>query len=155
ETLPGDQRAVFLLRVRHEMPVREIAHILCVPEGTVKSRFHHAVRKLRAYVDEKDGHSSKENDDDDLFGSTPAPDRARVRRARYRPGDAGEPAPARLSGVRRGRSASARAEEFGAPGDARRFADAAGADRRGTAAFASTRARRPKAAGPRLRRRRG
>jgi len=80
--LPGDQRAVFLLRLRHEMPVREVAHVLCVPEGTVKSRFHHAVRKLRALIDEMDGNPGKENNHDPLFGSAGRPDRARVRRSR-------------------------------------------------------------------------
>jgi RNA polymerase sigma-70 factor (ECF subfamily) len=48
--LSDDQRAVFLLRARHAMDVRAIAHILCVPEGTVKSRLHHAVRKLRDFA---------------------------------------------------------------------------------------------------------
>jgi RNA polymerase sigma factor (sigma-70 family) len=52
KALPDEQRAVLLLRVRDGMEVREIARTLCVPEGTVKSRIHHAVRKLREFVDE-------------------------------------------------------------------------------------------------------
>ena len=48
--LSEDQRAVFLLRARHAMDTRAIADILCGPEGTVKSRLHHAVRKLRDFV---------------------------------------------------------------------------------------------------------
>ena len=46
--LSDDQRAVVLMRVRGEMSLAEIATALQVPEGTVKSRLHHAVRRLRA-----------------------------------------------------------------------------------------------------------
>lgn len=46
-SLPDDQRAVMLLRVRREMSLREIGEVLAVPEGTVKSRIHYAVRRLR------------------------------------------------------------------------------------------------------------
>ena len=46
-SLPDDQRAVMLLRIRRGMGIREIAGILSVPEGTVKSRIHYAVRRLR------------------------------------------------------------------------------------------------------------
>ena len=82
ETLPADQRAVFLLRVRHDLAVREIAAILCVPEGTVKSRFHHAVRKLRDHVERRECPESEENRHDGLCGGASGADRARVRRAR-------------------------------------------------------------------------
>jgi len=47
--LPHDQRAVFLLRARG-MELREIAETLNVPVGTVKSRIHHAVQKLQAFI---------------------------------------------------------------------------------------------------------
>jgi RNA polymerase sigma-70 factor (ECF subfamily) len=50
--LPDEHRAVLLLRVRREMEVRDVARVLGVPEGTVKSRLHHAVRKLRAQMRE-------------------------------------------------------------------------------------------------------
>jgi RNA polymerase sigma-70 factor (ECF subfamily) len=50
-TLPDEQRATLLLRVRDGMPLREIAHALCIPEGTVKSRIHHAVRSLKEFVE--------------------------------------------------------------------------------------------------------
>ena len=50
--LPEEQRAVLLLRVHGEMEVREIARTLGIPEGTVKSRMHHAVRKLRGFMEE-------------------------------------------------------------------------------------------------------
>jgi RNA polymerase sigma-70 factor, ECF subfamily len=49
--LPDEQRAALLLRIQDEMSVRDVARVLHVPEGTVKSRIHHAVRKLRAFVD--------------------------------------------------------------------------------------------------------
>ncbi|MFH1277292.1 MAG: RNA polymerase sigma factor [Candidatus Eisenbacteria bacterium] len=54
ETLPDDHRAVLLLRVREGMPVAEIARTLRIPLGTVKSRMHYGVRKLRAYLEEED-----------------------------------------------------------------------------------------------------
>ena len=46
--LPDDQRVVVMMRIRGEMSLAEIATALRVPEGTVKSRLHHAVRRLRA-----------------------------------------------------------------------------------------------------------
>jgi RNA polymerase sigma-70 factor (ECF subfamily) len=46
-SLPDDQRAVVLLRVRDGMSLEEIARTMCVPVGTVKSRLHHAIRRLR------------------------------------------------------------------------------------------------------------
>ena len=49
--LPAEQRTVLLLRLREEMDLGEIARTLGIPEGTVKSRIHHAVRKLREYAD--------------------------------------------------------------------------------------------------------
>jgi RNA polymerase sigma-70 factor (ECF subfamily) len=52
--IPDDQRAVLLLRVRDGMGIEEIARVLCVPEGTVKSRIHYGVRKLRALLEQRD-----------------------------------------------------------------------------------------------------
>ncbi|MFN8586749.1 MAG: RNA polymerase sigma factor [Candidatus Eisenbacteria bacterium] len=52
ERLPDDQRVVLLLRVREDMPIAMIAHVIGVPEGTIKSRLHHAVRKLRLSVEQ-------------------------------------------------------------------------------------------------------
>lgn len=49
--LPEEHRAVLLLRVQGEMDIRDIARTLGIPEGTVKSRMHHAVRKLRHYME--------------------------------------------------------------------------------------------------------
>lgn len=47
ERLPDAQREVLLMRAVDEMSVAEIALALGVPEGTVKSRMHHAVAALR------------------------------------------------------------------------------------------------------------
>jgi RNA polymerase sigma-70 factor (ECF subfamily) len=48
EALPEGQREVLLMRVVDGMSVREIARALSVPEGTVKSRLHHALAALRS-----------------------------------------------------------------------------------------------------------
>lgn len=46
-TLPAALRSVFVLRAAHDLSVREVAAILHVPEGTVKTRFFRARRRLR------------------------------------------------------------------------------------------------------------
>jgi len=45
--LPEIQRAVVLLFYYHDMPQEEIANILGIPKGTVKSRLHNALKKLK------------------------------------------------------------------------------------------------------------
>ncbi len=45
--LPDEQRAVLSLHYLDEMGVREIARVLGVSEGTVKSRLHHARNRLK------------------------------------------------------------------------------------------------------------
>jgi len=45
--LPVNQRMVFLLKVDQGLTYDEIASVLRCPGGTAKSRFHHAVRRLR------------------------------------------------------------------------------------------------------------
>jgi len=45
--LTGDMRAVVVMSVYQGFKYREIARILGVPEGTVKSRMFHALRKLK------------------------------------------------------------------------------------------------------------
>jgi RNA polymerase sigma-70 factor, ECF subfamily len=45
--LPETQRAVILLYYYHDMPQEEIADILGIPKGTVKSRLHTAIKKLK------------------------------------------------------------------------------------------------------------
>ena len=46
--LPVDQRETLLLRFVEDMTLNEIAQALDVPLGTVKSRLHHALAKLKA-----------------------------------------------------------------------------------------------------------
>ena len=46
-SLPEAQREVLMLRFVDGMPLGEIAAALGLPLGTVKTRIHHAVRKLR------------------------------------------------------------------------------------------------------------
>ncbi|MEO2094029.1 MAG: RNA polymerase sigma factor [bacterium] len=50
-TLSEGQRLVFELGVLQELPYAEISALLEIPEGTVKSRMHHALRKLRAAIE--------------------------------------------------------------------------------------------------------
>ncbi len=44
--LPEAQRAVVVLRCFHDLAEEEVAAILAVPRGTVKSRFHNAMERL-------------------------------------------------------------------------------------------------------------
>ncbi len=46
-SLPEAQREVLMLRFVDGLPLEEIARALDIPLGTVKTRVHHAVRKLR------------------------------------------------------------------------------------------------------------
>ncbi len=48
QTLPGDMREAVVLRYFMDLPLRRIAKILCVPEGTVNSRLHYARLALAA-----------------------------------------------------------------------------------------------------------
>jgi len=48
QTLPTDQREVFLLRTKAELPFKEIAAVQGTSINTVLARMHYAVRKLRA-----------------------------------------------------------------------------------------------------------
>ncbi|MET7514987.1 sigma-70 family RNA polymerase sigma factor [Streptomyces sp. NPDC005480] len=52
DELPDPQRQVVVLRFYADLPVRAIADELGIPEGTVKSRLHTAVRMLRARLRE-------------------------------------------------------------------------------------------------------
>ena len=45
--LPAPQREVLELRLRHDLSYEEIAAVLEIPLGTVRSRIHYAMRKLR------------------------------------------------------------------------------------------------------------
>jgi RNA polymerase sigma-70 factor, ECF subfamily len=53
--LPDGQREVVLMRVVDEMAVAEIAAALGIPEGTVKSRLHHAIRALQGILQSDEG----------------------------------------------------------------------------------------------------
>lgn len=46
DELPDEKREVFRLVHDAEMEIREVADALAIPEGTVKSRLHHARRRL-------------------------------------------------------------------------------------------------------------
>ena len=47
EALPDEQREVFLLREVSNLPFKEIAEIVGVPENTVKSRMRYALERLQ------------------------------------------------------------------------------------------------------------
>ena len=59
-TLPDDLRECVALRYFADLPLDEIASAQEIPVGTVKSRLHGAVKKLRAALDEsgyeREGH---------------------------------------------------------------------------------------------------
>jgi RNA polymerase sigma-70 factor (ECF subfamily) len=46
-----DQRAVVVLHHYLDLPIDEVADVVGVPAGTVRSRLHHAMRGLRAALD--------------------------------------------------------------------------------------------------------
>ncbi len=46
EELPMEKRTVFHLIYQNEMATRQVAQTLGIPEGTVKSRLHYAIRHL-------------------------------------------------------------------------------------------------------------
>jgi RNA polymerase sigma-70 factor (ECF subfamily) len=48
--LPSDQKRVILMRYFSGMTVQETARLLGCPEGTVKSRVHHALRRIRQHI---------------------------------------------------------------------------------------------------------
>jgi len=45
--LPDIQRAVILLYYYHDMTYEEISQVLAIPQGTVKSRLHRAIKHLK------------------------------------------------------------------------------------------------------------
>lgn len=50
--LPDKQRAVVLLAYYEDLPMHDIALILEIPAGTVKSRLHHAMNALKKELEE-------------------------------------------------------------------------------------------------------
>ncbi|MBX3024421.1 sigma-70 family RNA polymerase sigma factor [bacterium] len=53
--LPDGQREVVALRYLHDLSEDDVASILGIPRGTVKSRLHHAIATLNALVRGEDG----------------------------------------------------------------------------------------------------
>jgi RNA polymerase sigma-70 factor (ECF subfamily) len=52
DELPDEQREVFLMREVSNLPFKEIAEIVGVPENTVKSRMRYALERLQAALSE-------------------------------------------------------------------------------------------------------
>ncbi len=53
--LPEKQRLTLLLRIQGDRKFEEIADIMHCSLGTAKANYHHAVKKLKALMGEKDG----------------------------------------------------------------------------------------------------
>ena len=54
-SLPVEHRIVIALRYYRDLPVEEIASRLDIPAGTVGSRLHYALKRLRAAIEAPDG----------------------------------------------------------------------------------------------------
>lgn len=50
QSLPEKQRVVFSLRYYDEMPYEEMAKVLDTSEGALKASYHHAVKKVEAFI---------------------------------------------------------------------------------------------------------
>ncbi|MHC4215938.1 MAG: RNA polymerase sigma factor, partial [Planctomycetota bacterium] len=53
EQLSSERRALIVLRYREGFNIAQIAKILTVPEGTVKSRMHRTLEQLRQIMERK------------------------------------------------------------------------------------------------------
>jgi RNA polymerase sigma-70 factor (ECF subfamily) len=53
KTLPNQQRAILAMFYLDSMPIRLIADALALPEGTVKSRLHHARNHLKDVLERR------------------------------------------------------------------------------------------------------
>lgn len=58
--LPDPQREILVLRYYQDLSEREIAEVLGIPGGTVKSRMHSAVRALRAVIADEEAEHGQE-----------------------------------------------------------------------------------------------
>ena len=47
DKLPPEQRVLFALRYEEELTVPQLAEVMGIPEGTVKSRLHYLLQYLR------------------------------------------------------------------------------------------------------------
>ena len=63
-TLPEKQRAVFIMRYYDEMPYEQISSILGTSVGGLKANFHHAVKKVGAFLKENHGSLNLEDSAD-------------------------------------------------------------------------------------------
>jgi RNA polymerase sigma-70 factor (ECF subfamily) len=52
DTLPEKQQQVFRLKYLDDLKFREIAEILNISEGGLKANYHHAVKKIEAFIKE-------------------------------------------------------------------------------------------------------
>ena len=55
EKLPPKQKTVLILYYYNDMPIREIAKVCGVFEGTVKSRLYHAKEQLKKVLTQEEG----------------------------------------------------------------------------------------------------
>ncbi|MUT67462.1 sigma-70 family RNA polymerase sigma factor [Paenibacillus sp. NEAU-GSW1] len=55
QKLPHNAREIIVLRYYKNCSLEEIASLLNIPLGTVKSRHHHALKKLRSQFDSQEG----------------------------------------------------------------------------------------------------
>jgi RNA polymerase sigma-70 factor (ECF subfamily) len=53
QSLPDEQRATVVLRFFQDLTVPQVAAVMNVPEGTVKSRLHTALGRLRSLLSER------------------------------------------------------------------------------------------------------
>jgi RNA polymerase sigma-70 factor (ECF subfamily) len=51
DKLPPDRRILLALRYKEEFDIAQIAQILGIPTGTVKSRLHRTLEKLRQLME--------------------------------------------------------------------------------------------------------
>lgn len=52
--LPGDQQALLYMHYLEDFGIADLARVLGVPEGTVKSRLHHARARVRELIERKE-----------------------------------------------------------------------------------------------------
>lgn len=54
DTVPEKQKAVFMLRYYEDMPYRQMSEVLDTSEGALKASYHHAVKKIEAFIKAKE-----------------------------------------------------------------------------------------------------
>ncbi|MEV4975983.1 RNA polymerase sigma factor [Streptomyces scopuliridis] len=53
--LPPQQATAIALQVQHDLPLKEIADIMCISTGSVKTHLHHARKALKLLLGEDEG----------------------------------------------------------------------------------------------------